>query len=89
MARVSDPHFDMVHTCRDWDSIHEWAVKNSAKTHFDIWTHVEDDLQYPEEPYDNVIQRFTHVDLHELHHYNFSFLDKDRPKPTTSANFHP
>lgn len=48
----------MVHTCRDWDSIHKWAVENTAKVKFDKWKLVEDDLVYPKVPFENVIQRY-------------------------------
>lgn len=56
--QVSDPHFNMVHTCKDWDSIHKWAVENTAKVKFDKWKLVEDDLVYPKVPFENVIQRY-------------------------------
>lgn len=80
MARVSDPHFNTVHTCKNWDAIHDFTVKNTAKTKFDKWHNVENDLKYPEDPYKGkeVIERYTHVDLHEFHNYNFTYLDKVR-----------
>lgn len=79
MARVSDVHVDQVHTCKNWDAIHNWAQKHATTTKFDVWTTVDDDLEYPANPFDNVIQRFTHVDLHELKHNNFSWVDSQRP----------
>lgn len=81
MARVSDPHFNTVHTCKNWDAIHEFSVKETAKTTFDKWHQVKSDLKYPDDPYKGreVIERVTRVDLHKLHNYDYSYLDKSRP----------
>lgn len=81
MARVSDPHFSTVHTCKNWDAIHDFAVKKTATTTFDKWHNVKSDLRYPEDPYKGkeVIERFTHVDLYEFHNHDYSYLDKSRP----------
>lgn len=81
MARVSDPHYHTVHTCKNWDAIHEFSVKNTAKTKFDHWHNFKSDLKYPEDPYPGfeVIDHVTRVDLHKLHNYDYSYLDKYRP----------
>lgn len=81
MARVSDTYFHTVHTCKNWDAIHEFTVQNTAKTKFDQWHKATSDLKYPEDPYKGyqVIERFTPVDVHEFHNYNYSYLDKSRP----------
>ena len=34
---------EVVHTCRNWDSIHKWGRENAAK-HFDTHIHVHEDL---------------------------------------------
>ena len=56
--QVSDPYFNSVHTCRNWDTIHEWAIQNTARVKFDKKRLIPDDLKYPKVPFENVIQRY-------------------------------
>ncbi|KAF8319623.1 hypothetical protein DL93DRAFT_2053465, partial [Clavulina sp. PMI_390] len=78
-ARVSDPHFTNVHTCKNWDRISDFARSVAAKTPLDRWHFAPDDLQYPEHPYKDVIKEYTSVDVDALHNYDWSYLDKARP----------
>ncbi|KAF8303390.1 hypothetical protein DL93DRAFT_2066863 [Clavulina sp. PMI_390] len=78
-ARVSDPHFTNVHTCKNWNTIAEFGRKYTAKTRFDRWHYAPDDLVYPKEPYKNVIENYVSVDVNAMHNYDYSYLDKIRP----------
>jgi hypothetical protein len=44
-VQMAMPRGDVVHTCRNFDSIYEWAVANKGVTKFvsEMW--VEDDIQ--------------------------------------------
>ncbi|KAF8319620.1 hypothetical protein DL93DRAFT_2074553 [Clavulina sp. PMI_390] len=78
-ARVSDPHFTNVHTCKNWNLISDYAKSISAKTTFDRWHFAPDDLKYPEHRYENVIEDYSSIDLYAFHNYDWSYLDKIRP----------
>ncbi|THG96100.1 hypothetical protein EW026_g5676 [Hermanssonia centrifuga] len=43
-ARIAKPASDVMHTCRNFDNIVEWAKANQIKHHFDTTTRVEDDI---------------------------------------------
>lgn len=44
---VVRPTGNVVHTCKDYDRIVEWAKAHHLNTHFDNRVYVEDDLEVP------------------------------------------
>lgn len=46
--RRSMPRLDVVHTCRNFGKIQDWARSHTLRSHFDSTVHIEDDLEFPE-----------------------------------------
>src|SRR5271167_1482610 len=39
-----EPRNDVVHTCRNFEKIHQWAIENPIKEQMDYTIHIEDDI---------------------------------------------
>ncbi|KAF7978949.1 hypothetical protein HWV62_44173 [Athelia sp. TMB] len=48
--QISGVEFNAVHTCVNWENIHTWAGENAARIKFDAHHHVQDDLEFPDDP---------------------------------------
>lgn len=44
----TEVRFDVVHTCKSWDPIQEWAEEVTNTVKFNKKVHVVDDLQFPD-----------------------------------------
>lgn len=44
---IVQPTGNVVHTCKDFERIVEWAKEHRIKTHFDNGVYVKDDLEVP------------------------------------------
>ncbi|KAJ7732828.1 hypothetical protein B0H16DRAFT_1580446 [Mycena metata] len=49
-SQQSTGRSNVVHTCKNWDAIHEWAERTRITTHYNYTIHVLDDLVFPDDP---------------------------------------